>query len=484
MTKLATRETQWRTAVRPVALSPTDYRRAHEAAHALAGVWNQAITWVRGQWDGPDHHSPDVWETKRYLTTLLADVRPLHVHTTQSVAFDLHDALTTYRTNRRNGIKGRAPWREKKYRPLAFTRGYGWRVNPEGRLSLSLGGGRLPIVLPVPEVTDPTTGQPIGPAQWGEIKLCWNIAARRWSLHIAVPAAPAPVLDVNRVCAIDEGIINPFTLAAQTDDSASRPPVIDVLVVNGREARAVKRDRNKSIGQITRKMSKCADGSRRKRRLQRARKKVQARADARLHDFNHQVSRKAADFAITHDTGRIVAGDVRGIELRTRAKQRANRSTRQQLSQWERGSQEDLLQYKTGVELEHIDESYSSQQCPACPARNRPTGRRYRCRICGFTCHRDAVGAINILMRATHGHYRPIDPGTTIRVTYLRAVPRWSPDQRGTHQQVQRRRDIPTARARSKAPNQATGGHAVGVADRNPRPSATATAVALHGAAA
>jgi len=33
------------------------------------------------------------------------------------------------------------------------------------------------------------------------------------------------------------------------------------------------------------------------------------------------------------------------------------------------------------------------------------------------------VGAINILMRATHGEYRRIDPNAIIRVTYLRATP-------------------------------------------------------------
>jgi hypothetical protein len=60
---------------------------------------------------------------------------------------------------------------------------------------------------------------------------------------------------------------------------------------------------------------------------------------------------------------------------------------------------------------------------PACLSRNRPTGRNYQCRACGFAAHRGAVGAFNIAMRAIHGEYRRVDPGVKIRVTYLRATP-------------------------------------------------------------
>jgi putative transposase len=285
----------------------------------------------------------------------------------------------------------------------------------------------------------------------------------------------APALDPAKVTAIDEGIINPVTLAGYAADCTEGRPVIDVTVVNGREARSIKRHRNKTIAALDRKMSRCADGSRRRKKLARAKKKTKAAAAAALRDVNHQVSRKAADFATAHDTGRIVAGDVRGIEQNTRRKQRANRSTRQQLSQWDRGKHETLIGHKTGVHVAHLDESYSSQTCPACLTRNRPAGRRYRCRSCGFTCHRDAVGAINILMRAIHGCYTRIDPGTAIRVTYLRAVPRWSPDQQQTHRKVARRK----GRARSKARNRAADGTRAGcVAGEYTRSSATVPATA------
>ena len=63
----------------------------------------------------------------------------------------------------------------------------------------------------------------------------------------------------------------------------------------------------------------------------------------------------------------------------------------------------------------------------------------------------DAVGTINILFKGDTGVHVPIGPYVTIRVTYLRALERWSPDQRKAHYLVQRRK----ARASSSAQNQA-----------------------------
>ena len=194
---------------------------------------------------------------------------------------------------------------------------------------------------------------------------------------------------------------------------------------------------------------RCKNGSRKHRRLVMAKKKINSKTKLSLRDFDHQVSRKAANHVLAHKTDRLVPGDVRGIEKRTKAKGRISRHGRQQLSQWSRGRQERYLSEKTGLDLDLLNESGSTKTCPACLTRNRPSGRHYRCKnpICGFTCHRDAVGAINILQKAIYGEYVPIRPDTKVRVTYLRAVERWSPHQRKAHHLVQCRK----ARASSSA---------------------------------
>lgn len=434
---------RWRTAIVPVRLSGQAYRAAHEACHTAALLWDMAVDWVHGEWK--EGRSPGKAEIRAYLTSLPKEQRPLHAHTVEEVAYDLHDAIETSRTNRKAGMKVRAPWRKKNYRPLSFTAGYGWRVKGKKlKLSLGLKDHHLSrINLDLPEVADPATGQAVPYSEWGEVRLCWDQDARQWSLHIAVPTVPAPVLDPSKVVAIDEGIINPMALATRTEDG------FDVLVINGREVRAIKRERNKAVGSISRLLSRTKQGSKRHRHLVASKKKVKARANARLYDFNHQVAHKAASFVQDHGCGRVVVGDVRGIERNTEKKRRARRSTRQQLSQWERGEQEGLLSHKLGATLEHINEAFTSRTCPACLEHNRPRGRDYRCKHCGFSCHRDAVGAINILVLATHdGVFTPIGPGCQIRVTYLRAVPRWSPGQR-------RAQSAKSARARSKAENPA-----------------------------
>ncbi|MHB1891923.1 MAG: RNA-guided endonuclease InsQ/TnpB family protein [Candidatus Dormibacteria bacterium] len=432
-----------RTAICRVTLAGADYRRAHDACHVAASLWNQATDWVHSECQAK--RSPGKYGIQSSLTALPSGERPLHAHTTEILAHDLMDAITTCRTNREAGMRVRAPWRKKNYRPLSFTANFGWRVTPDGRLALSLGRGRPRIVLPLPRVQDSATGEPVDVSRWGEIQLCWDQDARRWSLHI-------PYLTVREVApgetviAIDEGIINPMALAAWADERT-----IEVTVINGREARAIKRGRNKAVGKIQKKLSKMKNGSKRHRRLVAAKKRVKAKATGQLRDFDHQVARKAAGFAIGHQALRIVAGDVRGIERRTKKERRAGRHLRQQLSQWSRGTQERYLAENTGAEIEHINEASSTKTCPKCLTRNRPSGRHYRCRVCEFTCHRDAVGATNILQQAIHGEYIPIGPDTEIRVTYLRAVQRWSPDQRQAHRLVQRRQ----ARALSIAPNRA-----------------------------
>jgi putative transposase len=436
---------QTRTAIRPMTLTGYDYRRAHEAAHLAAGLWNQAVQWTRQEWDAG--RKPGKYDIQSFLTALPAGERPLHAHTTEMIAHDLWDAIKTSRALRRQGIKTRAPWRHKNYRPLSFSKGFGWRIAPDGSLALSLGRGRPRIVLPLPRVEDSATGELVDVSRWGEIHLCWDQDARQWSLHIPYETV-REVAPGENVIAIDEGIINPMALATWADEST-----IEVTVINGREARAIKRGRNKAVGKIQKKLSKMKNGSKRHRRLVAAKKRVKARAQRQLRDFDHQVARQAANFAGSHQALRIVVGDVRGIERKTKKELRAGRHLRQQLSQWSRGTQERYLSEKAGLEILHINESGSTKTCPQCLTSNRPSGRHYRCQnpACGFTCHRDAVGATNILQKAIHGEYLPIGADTKIRVTYLRAVDRWSQDQRQAHRQVQRRK----ARALSIAPNRA-----------------------------
>ena len=420
--KRAPKGTLYRTAVVPVRLEGRNRRKAFDLTHR-AGLLYTALARhctdvYRNTGRSPIQKEAMAWAA----ATLEPEILRMHAHSKQGVFDRLADNTATALTNIASGeVPGaRLPHRAKKYMPVTFTRNFGWQATSNGRLALSLGRSDGRIFLPVPNVTDPRTGQQVPPESWGEIELCWNRDQRRWLLHIAYRTRlDLPELDPNQIVAIDEGIINPMTLAVETSEA------FEVVVINGRAARAARHRRNKATSAIASAKARCTKGSRRWRKLDRAEKKARATSEKALRNIDHQVTRKAANFAVEHRAGTVVAGDVRGIEQHTRqvARKRTGRHQRRRLSQWSRGRQERYLTEKTGVQITHIPEDYSSKTCPGCNRRNRPTGRNYQCRNCGFTCHRDAVGALNILMRARYGTYQPIDPTTPIRVTYLRATP-------------------------------------------------------------
>lgn len=408
--------TVWRTAVVTVELSTTDYRHAHEAAHRCGLLWNHAVDQLHKFWT-VNEQDPTTKELRHLVATAPAELLRLHAHTRQAITDDLLEAVATYRENRAAGRKTKAPWRKKQYRPMSFTARYGWRER-DGRVLLSGGRGNPTISFATPEVHD-NEGRAVKPGEWGEGRLCWDLDNRRWEWHVAYRTVCPPRLDPGRTIAVDLGIINPVTTCIETDDA------YQVVVVNGRHARAVKHRRNTGVAGLARKESRCKEGSRQWRKYRAARKRIAGKASDQLRNFDHHVARHAAIEAQARDAGRVVVGDVRGIEQNTRKadKRRFGKDQRRRLAQWSRGRQVRYLAEKTGCEIVYQVEDYSSKTCPACLTRNRPSGRNYRCRECGFSCHRDAVGALNIKQRSVHGAYRRIDTTKPVVVRYLRAVP-------------------------------------------------------------
>ena len=55
-----------------------------------------------------------------------------------------------------------------------------------------------------------------------------------------------------------------------------------------------------------------------------------------------------------------------------------------------------MRQNGIGGTIEVVPEYYTTQTCPKCKNRYKPTDRKYECEECGFKFDRDGVGAINI----------------------------------------------------------------------------------------
>ena len=433
----------WRTVTVPVSLTGAEYRLAHESFHKAALIWNGLVEYVQAYWK-TTKGTPSTSELRAVYADFNPAILDIHSQSKQAIVDDLLNAVKTYRENKKAGRKARAPRHEKKYRPLVFTARNGWSVKNE-KFILSFGRGKPRITLPLPVIADQTTDEIIPPEHWGAATLCWDRDARRFTFNIAVKQySKKPVLNPEKLLVSDEGIINSHTTTVQLPNGD-----FEVTVIVGRHARAIKHRRNKAHSELTGMMARCVKGSRRWKKLDRAKKRASATANAQLKDFNHKTARVFTNQALKHDTGRIVVGDVRGIEKNSRAKQRANKDQRRRLSQWERGTQEKYIGHKTGVEVGYVNEAYSSKTCPACLTRNRPSGRNYRCKQCGFVCHRDAVGSVNIHQKVVHGAYTKIVPGTSIRVIYRRPVKLFIKS---------------SSQPRRNASNQATGGSATRVA--------------------
>lgn len=78
---------------------------------------------------------------------------------------------------------------------------------------------------------------------------------------------------------------------------------------------------------------------------------------------------------------------------------RCGRKHNQRMSQWEYGKDISYLSHKAkaaGIECFTGTERGTFSRCPECGHHQKPKGRTWQCRNCGFIGHRDVVGATNM----------------------------------------------------------------------------------------
>jgi putative transposase len=147
----------------------------------------------------------------------------------------------------------------------------------------------------------------------------------------------------------------------------------------------------------------------RRKRLQhagkvRAVRKSQGKESRWMRAINHTLSRQIVAHAQTQGVGTIRLEQLAGIRQRTARTSRGAKARRnnRMIATWPFYQLSTFIAYKAerqGIHVEQVDPAYTSQTCPACFDRNKAQDRRYVCAKCGWTGHRDAVGAINISRR-------------------------------------------------------------------------------------
>ena len=380
------------------------------ACNRVSGqVWNATLDSAKqyGQATGR-------WIGKSELQKAVKGRFPIHSQSIQAVCHKYLWARDGAKQAIEQGCQARYPWRQKKYFPTKWAKD-GFRLHESGRIELSLGiwnGKRQrPIVVQVKRL-------PVG--QIKEIELIW-----KRKLMLAFSCDDGVVAKENNghsVAAIDLGEIH--TIAAVSEAGPG-------IIITGRKLRSIKRLRNKQHRELQKKMAKVNKGSRRWKKLQRAKRKISVQAQAQTKDLLHKTSHTFVNWAAAHEVKTVVVGEVEGVERHTSAKnknatRRRSRNVNQKISQWSFGQLVAYLAYKLaawGIGLVKTDETYTTRTCPVCGRQKKVAGRVYRCH-CGYAQHRDIHGARNILAKYQYGKIQDL-PNPVAKVTYLRPTAKW-----------------------------------------------------------
>lgn len=310
------------------------------------------------------------WPSRNDLQVATKGRFALHSQSAQMVCHAFLATIDTTLQLRRSGnTKARYPWRDKRYYPLL------WPAQAvsvtKNHIVLPMGRGRPSIVLPKPD------GFVIGGC-----KLIWNGSANE--LHVSVDASCESSAG-ERTATIDLGQIH--QCAVTVDNGAA-------LIVSGRGQRSLKRRKNKMHGEIARLQSRCKKGSRRHKKLARARHRLVGRVDRQITDLAHKGTRSVVDFCVANGVGRVFVGDPHGVR-----RKRCGHKHNQRMSQWEYGRDKNYLEQKfnrQGISSFTGSERGTSSRCPMCGHKHKPNGRVWKCAACGFIGHRDLVGSVNM----------------------------------------------------------------------------------------
>lgn len=173
----------------------------------------------------------------------------------------------------------------------------------------------------------------------------------------------------------------------------------NAIIITGRKLREVKQLRNKHLGRLRSRMSKCTKGSRQYKKYSKTICKLKYKINKKILDIVHKITKLYLNYCLEHNISTVYYGDLDSCTRNTKEAKRGNRTVRQKLSQWCYGLI--ILQLtnkltRHGIKLVKVKEYYTSKKCPVCGELNKPNGRNYECK-CGYVMHRDVNGAINIL---------------------------------------------------------------------------------------
>ena len=297
--------------------------------------------------------------------------KKLHVHTADAVVQSFYAALSSYIIRRKTDPSAKPPRRLRTFYKIQWKKSAIRLVNNVLILSNSRGNEALKILW-----------------QWGlPVFVEMGFDGKEYELRATYfhEARLKPMGD--KIAAVDLGEVH--SMVCYDGDK--------VIIMNGRELRAKKHQRNKTLATFSALISNTQRGSKRQKRLIKAKRKQVKTLNNRINDITHKQTSFLVSTLYGVGVQTLVIGDIRDIRLNNDL----GRKTNQKIHQMSHGTIRHKLSYKAescGMLVTLVNEAYTSQECPACRQRNKTRSRNYSCG-CGFNYHRDGVGAINILRK-------------------------------------------------------------------------------------
>lgn len=370
--------------------------KLYKANRISAIIWNDCLMIAKAY----SLENEGKWITKSILQTALKGKYPLHSQSVQAVAHKYIFSRDSAYKAQVKGYKNKYPWKRKnnfntKWVDKAF------KVLDDGKVILSNGVGREKLLIKL--------NKDISGIEIKEIELIYDM---KLMISISYDDCREPVINnCTNSCGVDLGEIH--SIAAYCDNEES-------LIITGRKMRSIHRLRNKLLASIQKRLSKCSKGSRKWKKLLKAKRYILSKSDNQLKDCLHKTSKDFIDWCFLNQVKEIAIGDIEGVQRNTKKKKR--KTINQKLSNWNFGKLQQYIDYKAkekGMLIKKQEETYTTQQCPCCGRRKKPSGRIYKCK-CGYIVHRDIHGAYNILSKYK---YKTIKYTTGFaNTTYLRVV--------------------------------------------------------------
>jgi len=329
--------------------------------------------------------SKDIWLSKNDMEKLIklyASEFGMHSQSKQGSVQQYYTNLKSFFKSMNKAGNPKPPYRTRKFNKVIYKKS-AIKLKDNGILRLSNGRGAIPLKVK----TSSLNQRP----KYAEI--IYHHQENKYKLHIVVDVENKQIdYNTNKTLSIDLGQIHPMV----TFDGEQS------LIYNGGKLNSFIRFRNKELAKLQTKISKCQKFSNRWKRLNRGKKKLMLKSRNKINDLLQKYSSHLISYCIKNKVSIIVIGDIKGI----REKINFGTKTNQSLHQWVYKQLTDMLEYKAksvGIEVDYQEESYTSQTCPKCNKRHKPTNRNYICQ-CGFEYHRDSIGAINIYKKYTRGN--------------------------------------------------------------------------------